>query len=308
MAQKVLVTGGCGFIGSHIVDGLLQKGYQVAVVDNLLTGKKENIKGKPVKFFECDILDERLFTAFEDFKPDYVIHQAAQVSVSESIADIVKDADINIKGTLQVIEASRKQKVKRVVFASSAAVYGNPDYLPIDLDHPTLPMSPYGLSKLTVEKYLELTKSLFDLDYTILRYSNVYGPRQSVEGEGGVIAIFSDLISKNINPTIHGDGEQTRDFIYVSDVAKANINALQANKTGTFNVSSSQAITINDLFFTLINFSGQKLQPNYTEERKGDIRSSVLCNKLTQQELGWEPSVSLEVGLKATIEYFKSVK
>lgn len=303
--EKVLVTGGAGFIGSHVVEKLIEKGYKVAVVDNLSTGKKDNIKGCEVEFYHCDITDAlHLFQVVETFQPDYIIHLAAQVSVTESVKNITYDSMVNIQGSVNVIEAAKKYNIKRIVFSSTAAVYGNPEYLPIDINHKTEPTSPYGLAKYTVEQYLKLAYELYELDYTILRYSNVYGPRQDSKGEGGVVAIFSDKLSNHERPIIYGDGNQTRDFVYVKDVAEANVLSLKNNRNGIYNVSTCERISINDLLNTMFEAINSPIKPIYKEERKGDIKHSILDNHQTRHFIGWFPNIFLKEGIKSTIEYY----
>lgn len=302
--MKVLVTGGCGFIGSHIVDKLMAENHDVYVVDNLVTGNKNNVNPK-VPIMDCDINSELMEKVVQDFQPEAIIHQAAQVSVAHSINDMLYDESVNIHGSLKIIDLAKKYNVKKIVFASSAAVYGNPVSLPVELDHPTNPLSPYGVSKLSVEYYLKMAKETFDIDYTILRYANVYGPRQDANGEGGVIAIFSDALAKGNSPTIYGDGMQTRDFVYVEDVADANVRALTMGHNQILNVSSSEEITVNSLFETMQKVAGTNIAVNYEEERNGDIRKSVLCNKTTKEQLDWVPSTSLFVGLQNTMNYYK---
>lgn len=303
--EKVLVTGGAGFIGSHVVEKLIEKGYKVAVVDNLSTGKKNNIKGYEVELYHCDITDAiHLFQVVESFQPDYIIHLAAQVSVSESVKSITYDSMVNIQGSINVIEAARKYSVKRIVFSSTAAVYGNPEYLPIDISHKTNPTSPYGLSKYTVEKYLQLSHELYGLDYTILRYSNVYGPRQDSKGEGGVVAIFADKLSNQERPIIYGNGNQTRDFVYVEDVAEANVLSIKYKQNGIYNISTCERISVIDLLNAMHNVTNNTIKPIYKEKRKGDIKDSVLENKSALKNLFWYPKVSLEEGIKYTLEYY----
>ncbi|MBT2605137.1 NAD-dependent epimerase/dehydratase family protein [Bacillus sp. ISL-53] len=302
--KKVLVTGGFGFIGSHIVDTLIRNNYKVAIYDNLSTGSIGNVQAKVTPFFG-NVEDEVLLeNAMETFRPDYVIHQAAQVSVQQSISDITNDARINIMGTINIAKLSNKYDVKKIVFASSAAVYGDADVMPITLSHLTSPLSPYGASKKTAEDYLKLAKELYDLNYVNLRYSNVYGPRQTASGEGGVISIFTNLVIKNERPVIYGDGTQTRDFIYVKDVADANLKALEYEESGTFNVSSTTSTSINQLFSIIQSFGSHDLSPIYQPTKNGDIKDSLLCNKMTLQKLGWHPAYSLEQGLASTYEYY----
>lgn len=300
-----MVTGGCGFIGSHIVDKLIDENYQVGVVDNLLTGKLEHLS-PIVTFYKCDIVDRNFLKVVEDFQPEFIIHQAAQVSVPVSINNILLDADINIKGTSQVIDAARRNKVKKIVFASSAAVYGDPQYLPIDENHPINPKSPYGLSKYTAELYLQLARNLYGIDYTILRYSNVYGPRQDSQGEGGVVSIFINKLIRGECPTIFGDGEQTRDFVYVEDVAMANVNALKFGENGIFNISSGTQTSVNQLYSMLIESLSILKKPFYTESRLGDIKHSVLDNICALKNLSLQ-NTPLNKGLEKTISYFKPI-
>jgi len=302
--MKVLVTGGCGFIGSHIVDKLIGEKHDVYVVDNLVSGHKRNVDPS-VQIMDCDINSDLMEKVIQDFQPEAIIHQAAQVSVASSINDILYDENVNIRGSVNLINLAKKYGVKKMVFASSAAVYGNPVSLPVDLTHPTNPLSPYGVSKLSVEYYLKMASQTFGLDYTILRYANVYGPRQDAHGEGGVIAIFSDCLANGKAPTIFGDGEQTRDFVYVEDVAAANVSALSLGHNQTLNVSSGEEITVNKLFETMQEAAGTSLEVNYKEERSGDIRKSVLCNKVTKEQLNWNPKTSLLEGLQNTLNFYK---
>lgn len=301
--EKVMVTGGCGFIGSHIVDKLLDQSYEVIVVDNLKTGKLENIDTNKVTFYNCDITSLDFVKVVSETRPKYIIHQAAQVSVPESIKDIVYDTNVNIKGSINVIEAAKNNGVKKIVFASSAAVYGEPQYLPVDINHDINPLSPYGLSKYTVEKYLKLAKDCYGIEYTVLRYSNVYGPRQDAQGEGGVVAIFSEKLSQNQDVTIFGNGEQTRDFIYVEDVANANVQALEKGNGLVLNVSTSQRVSLNNLFEIMKEYSFATTLPDFMDVREGDIKHSVLCNKLTIKALNWSQTFSLDEGIKKTIAY-----
>ncbi|WP_042381332.1 SDR family NAD(P)-dependent oxidoreductase, partial [Geobacillus kaustophilus] len=247
--EKVFVTGGAGFIGSHIVDKLLEEGYEVAVFDNLSTGKLENLRDKTYTFYEGDITNkEQLYGAVADFQPHYIIHQAAQVSVTKSVENMEEDARINIMGSINVINAAKDYRVKKIVYASSAAVYGEPQYLPIDENHPINPQSPYGISKFAVELYLKVAHELYGIDYTILRYANVYGPRQDAKGEGGVVAIFTEKMANGDAPIIFGDGKQTRDFIYVTDVAEANVLAINRGDNKIINISNNSMTDINYLF------------------------------------------------------------
>ncbi|MDP5274723.1 NAD-dependent epimerase/dehydratase family protein [Chengkuizengella axinellae] len=306
MNVKIMVTGGCGFIGSHIVEQLLKKQYEVIVVDNLSTGKLNNIILDKIDFYLCDISSKEFQQIVQKTRPDYIIHQAAHVSVVNSTIDMMHDAEINIKGSLNVIEAAKRNKVKKIIFASSAAVYGETQYLPIDIHHQTNPQSPYGLSKCTVEEYLKFASQYYGVKSTILRYSNVYGPRQNHLGEGGVVSIFANNMTNHKDIIIYGDGEQTRDFIYVKDVATANIQALHYGDGRIFNVSSSAQVTINDLFNKMTNLLNNNQAPIYQKAREGEIIDSLLCNDITKKYLNWDLLHSLDNGLKETIDFYKN--
>ncbi|GGD28478.1 NAD-dependent epimerase/dehydratase family protein [Pontibacillus salipaludis] len=302
--MKVLVTGGAGFIGSHVVEMLVEnKNIDIGVLDNLSSGKKENLDLNKVAFYEGDINDyTTVESVIQDFKPQSVIHLAAQINVTASIEDPLHDGQTNIVGTLNLLEAARTKSVNKIVFASSAAVYGNPSYLPIDEKHKTNPLSPYGLSKYTVEKYLELYADMFNINYTVLRYSNVYGPRQDAHGEGGVVAIFNDLIKHGKQIEIHGDGTQSRDFVFVKDVAQANYQALTHGDNMTLNVSSNGSTTVNDLVELFKKYSQNEIRGvNHTEPRPGDIEHSVLNNTEAKSVLKWEPAYTLDNGIQKLI-------
>jgi UDP-glucose 4-epimerase len=294
---KVLVTGGCGFIGSHIVDLLLKKNYEVVIVDNLRTGKLDNINTEEVTFYDLDINSSNLEKVFKENSISYIIHQAAQVSVAESVKNMMEDLQINIVGTINLINFAKKYNTEKIIFASSAAVYGTPTYLPLDELHPVNPMSPYGLSKQAAESYLRISNELYGIKYTILRYANVYGPRQDAKGEGGVVAIFADKLKQKIVPEIHGDGTQTRDFIFVKDVAAANVACLTEGDNNTYNISTGTTISINELYKKMADIAKFEKGAIYVEARQADIKHSLLSNEKAIRELNWKPSVSLEVGL-----------
>ncbi|MFX4262612.1 SDR family oxidoreductase [Pelotomaculum propionicicum] len=302
--MKVLVTGGAGFIGSHIVDLLVQSGCRVSVVDDLSTGRFENINPR-VNFYKIDIRDQYLEEALAREKPEAVIHLAAQADVQRSLKDPRADAEINILGAINLLNACVGCGVGKVVYASTAARYGNPSRLPLDESHPAQPQSPYGVSKYTVEHYLRVYRELYGIDYTALRYANVYGPRQDASGEGGVVAIFIDRLLKGESPHIFGDGEQTRDFIYVKDVAAANMASLRRGGGGAFNVSTGAGLTVNHLFRELKKITGTPLEPVYRPPRPGDITHSYLSNEITCASLGWRPRYSLGEGLRETVEFYK---
>ncbi|MDO6355947.1 NAD-dependent epimerase/dehydratase family protein [Caloramator sp. CAR-1] len=305
--MKVLVTGGAGFIGSHIVDKLIEKGYETIIVDNLSTGKEENIN-KKAKFYLCDITDKNtLNEIFKTEKPEFVIHHAAQIDVQKSIKIPAFDAFVNIIGTVNILECCRDYNVKKIVYASSAAVYGNPTTLPIEIEHKTNPISFYGISKYTPEFYIKTFSDLFGFKYTILRYSNVYGIRQDPKGEGGVISIFIDRLIKSQPLIVYGDGEQTRDFIYVEDVAEANIKALTNGDNKTLNVSTNTSISLNKLIETMFKVAKKQVEVIYKEERKGDIKHSKLSNVLTKKILNWNYNHSIEEGIYKTYYHYSNL-
>ncbi|MDD9149042.1 GDP-mannose 4,6-dehydratase [Sporolactobacillus sp. CQH2019] len=301
--KKVVVTGGAGFIGSHVVETLLRQDYQVAVIDNFATGHRENIAGLPVDVHVFDVTDPDVMDLIVSLHPDSIVHLAAQISVAQSVRDPLFDEQVNIKGSLHVLRAAVRSSVKKIVFASSAAVYGSPISLPVTVGHPTCPESPYGLTKLTVERYLQTFYKLFGLPYAILRFSNVYGPRQDAGGEGGVVSIFSDCLNRDIPPFIFGDGKQTRDFIFVRDLASAVVKSLQTEKNLCVNISSGSSVTINQLFRMLRSISASKVNAIYKEARPGDIRESTLSNKEAKKLLNWEPVTDLFKGLQETLRF-----
>ena len=304
--MKILVTGGAGFIGSHVVDKLVEQGHDVIVIDNFSTGKRVNLQNN-VKLIDLNLSSFELSNVFEEYQPEVVIHLAAQVNVNKSIRDPKLDAEINILGTINLLENCRKYKIKKIIYAASAAQFGNPQCLPIDEKHPFQPLSPYGLSKSVVESYLKLYSHLFDLDYTILRYANVYGPRQNSDAEGGVIAIFSQQLVNNEPLTIFGDGEQTRDFIYVEDVAAATILMLNIGNNQIYNLGSGKEISLNNLMGLFKDISQKEISLNYVEARKGDIENTYYSIEKIKNECDFSPKINLKEGLTKTINYFKKL-
>lgn len=296
LKMKILVTGGAGFIGSHISDYFIENGYEVVIVDSLIHGNREFINPSAV-FYEMDITDPDLIKVFEKEKPDYVSHHAAQIKVLNSVTDPIMDAQINIIGSINILECCRKTNVKKIIYPSSAAIFGNPMYLPIDEAHPLNMISGYGVSKHTVEHYLEVYNKLYGLEYTSFRYANVYGPRQDSTGEGGVISIFAEQFEKGITPTIFGDGEQTRDFVYVKDIARANYFAINEGLTGLYNVSSNIATSVNDLIDIFNRVYGKNIKPIYEQERPGDIKHSYMSYDKINKACGWAPTYSIEEGI-----------
>ena len=301
--MSVLVTGGAGFIGSNIVDGLIEEGHKVIVVDNLSTGKKENLN-EEAEFYQLDIRDQGLEKVFKQYDITHVIHHAAQIDVQHSIKDPLFDAQNNILGTINVLEMAKKYKVEKIIYASSAAVYGEPDYLPVDEEHPIKAMSPYGITKHTPEHYIKMYSELYNLKYTIFRYSNVYGPRQDPKGEGGVVSIFVDKILAEERPVIFGDGQQTRDFIHVYDIVKANLLSLEKGDNVLINISTESRDSVNDLVEYLNEILPYSLESINEESRKGDILHSSLANGKAKELLGWTPDYDLRAGLEQTVEYY----
>jgi UDP-glucose 4-epimerase len=302
--MKVLVTGGAGFIGSHIAEKLLDRNCHVSIVDNLSTGLKDNIH-KDATFYQMDIRSQELSALFTEEKFDQVIHLAAQTMVPKSLDDPYFDCDVNILGIVNVLEACRKAGVKRVIFPSSAAVYGDLPNLPLteDLAAKAQPSSFYGLSKMTSEKYLALYQAIYGLEYVVLRYANVYGERQGDSGEGGVVSIFARKARTAQPVMIFGDGGQTRDFIYAGDVAEANYQALfTANSNSVYNISTETETSVNDLVKYIEKVSGHTLKKEYQPPRSGDIYRSCLSNQAAQQKLQWSPNMPLIDGLSRTYQ------
>jgi len=302
--MKILVTGGAGFIGSNIVDRYLGEGHEVVVVDNLITGKRENLNPK-AKFYEIDILDPEIGEIFKKEKPAVINHHAAQIDVRKSLSDPIFDAKVNILGTINILENSVKAGVKKVIYASTGgALYGEPTYLPVDENHPILPIAPYAASKFSAEAYLSLYAQSYNLKYSALRYGNVYGPRQDPLGEAGVIAIFIGKMLKGERPTIYGDGEQLRDYIFVGDIAEVNLKVLEEG-VGVYNVGTGIGTSVNQLFKNLKEILDFKLESIYAPPRKGELLKVYLDAKKIEKELGWKARTSLNEGLRKTVEYFK---
>lgn len=304
--MKILVTGGAGFIGSHISDKLIEKGHEVIIIDNLSTGKKENLNSR-AKFFQVDIKNyQEIEKVFAETKPECICHQAAHASVRESVEDPINDAKNNILGSINLIKCAIKHNIKKFVFASTGgAIYGDADILPTPETYPAKPVSPYGVTKLSTEQYLYCYNFLNKLNYTILRYANVYGPRQDPFGEAGVVAIFCQKLIANQQPIINGNGKQTRDFVYASDVADTNLKALENNKSGeVYNIGTGIQTDINKIFQELNKISGQNIKEVHGQEKPGEQKTSCLNIKKIKRELNWEPKVKLEEGLKETYQWF----
>jgi UDP-glucose 4-epimerase len=306
--MKILLTGGAGFIGSWVADAFIKDGHKVLIIDDLSTGIEDNIPNE-AEFIKGDIREFLLLEkAFSNFKPDIVNHHAAQINVRRSVEDPVFDAKVNIIGTLNVLELSVKNNIKRFIFASSGgAIYGEPRELPADENTYPIPISPYGAGKYAIEKYLGYYKSVHRLDYVALRYSNVYGPRQNPHGEAGVLAIFCDRILSGKPCMIFGDGNQTRDYIFVGDVAKANILSISA-PSGSYNIGTQIETSVNDLVTMLRTVSKREFDVEYSPARAGEVLRIYLDIQLAKRILGWSPNVNLEDGIYQTWKWFKGRK
>lgn len=303
--MNILVTGGAGFIGSHVVDAYINDGQTVIVVDDLSAGFKENVNPR-AEFYKLDIRSEELEKIFDKHNIEIVNHHAAQMDVRKSVADPKYDASLNILGGLNVFETARRHGVRKFIFSSTGgAVYGEQDYFPADEQHPLRPLSPYGITKLCTEKYLFYYKEVYGIDYVVLRYANVYGPRQNSHGEAGVVAIFAEKMLHGDQPIINGDGKQTRDYTYVGDVVKANLLALHSNGSDVFNIGTGTETSVNEIFLKLRQHLNPSCLENHGPAKQGEQQRSVVSYEKIQKKLGWSPSVSLNEGLRMTAEFFK---
>jgi len=311
--MKCLVTGGAGFIGSHLVDKLIKEGHKVVVIDNLSTGRKENLNPK-AKFYKIDICDLKISQIFKKEKPEVIFHYAAQIDVRKSVKDPIEDAKINILGFLNIIQNfisisqpnQHKSVFKKFIFASTGgAIYGEAKVIPTPEIYLEYPLSPYGIEKLAIDKYLNYYHKVFGLPYVSLRLANVYGPRQNSKGEAGVIAIFCDKMLSGKQPIINGVGKQTRDFIFVGDVVEANLLALRKNKVGIFNIGIAKETDINTIFRKLKELTESKCKEIHGPEKSGEQKRSCLDYSKAKKELSWQPRHSLDVGLNKTVEWFR---
>jgi len=309
MAQsKVLITGGAGFIGSNIADKLIHEGYSVVVVDNFSSGKRENINPQ-AKVYDLDIRAGHLEEIFDKERPNFVSHHAAQIDVRKSVSNPINDLDINGKGLLNILECSRKFDVSKIIYASSGgAVYGEPKSLPVEESHQLKPQSPYGVTKLLGELYLDFYGKTYGLKYTALRYSNVYGPRQDSHGEAGVIDIFAEAMLRGDRPKIFGDGEQIRDYVFVGDIVNANFLSLTKGDFEAINIGTSKKTSVNDLFNIIKKETSFEGQPVYTPEKLGELKENYLNYQKANLLLGWAPCVPLEEGIPKTIRWIKEVR
>lgn len=307
--MKVLVTGGAGFIGSNIVDALIEKKHKVSIVDNLATGNMKNVN-KKAKFYKVSVTDfNKIENIFKKEKFDVVIHHAAQLDVRKSVADPNFDADVNIKGTINILEACKRTKVKKIIFASSGGtIYGECSSKAPDEKAFANPLSPYGVAKLSVEHYIKCYSALYGLKYTVLRYANVYGPRQDPFGEAGVVAIFIGKMLKNEPVFIFGDGKQLRDYVYVKDVVDANLKALNKGNNEIINIGTHKTFSVNQLEKELSKITNYQNKPIYKPKRSGELLKSFLNISKAKKVLNWQPKTDIVTGLKNTVDFFKKQK
>ncbi len=304
--MKILVTGGAGFIASHIADAFIHEGHQVFILDNLSSGFKENISFK-AKFINADIRDKSLSDLFNEEKFDVVNHHAAQMDVRRSVKDPAFDADTNIIGTINLLQNCIRTGVKKFMFASTGgAVYGEQNYFPADENHPASPLSPYGISKLSVEKYLYFYSVQYNLNYTILRYANIYGPRQNPHGEAGVVAIFTMKLLNDEQPIINGSGKQTRDYVFVDDVVKANLLTLNDTSNEVYNIGTGKETDVNELFNKLNKITKKNKEEIHGPAAPGEQMRSVITSDKIYKKFNWRPDTLLEDGLVKTVEFFKN--
>ncbi|MGE5188725.1 MAG: NAD-dependent epimerase/dehydratase family protein [Gemmatimonadota bacterium] len=303
--MRILITGGAGFIGSHVADACAAEGHEIMVIDNLSSGKKENVPAA-ARFVLCDIGSDTAAEAVRTFRPEVVNHHAAQINVRASVADPVFDAQVNIIATIRLLEACRQSGVRKFLFASSGgAGYGEQERFPADEAHPLRPVSPYGAAKVSVECYLNFYRAQYGMDFTALRYANVYGPRQDPHGEAGVVAIFCRRLLRGQAAIINGDGEQTRDYVYVGDVVRANLAALGRGSGRAVNIGTGIETSVNTLFRALRQLAGARQEEIHGPAMPGEQRRSCLENRLALDELGWYPETFLEEGLARTYSFFR---
>ncbi len=303
--MRVLVTGGAGFIGSQIADAHANRGDEVIVVDSLVGGSRDFVPSR-ARFYQMDIRDQALRDVFAKERPQVVNHHAAQVSVSASVKDPLFDAEVNVLGTLRLLESCVASGVEHLVFASTGgALYGDPDVLPADESTPIRPLSPYAAGKFAAEGYIGLYQRLHGLRASCLRYANVYGPRQDPHGEAGVVAIFSRALLDRGPATIFGDGEQTRDFVFVDDVVRANLLAADRRMDGAINIGTGKATTVNTIYALLAQAAGVTTPAVYGPPRAGDVLHITLAADLARARLRWEPKVDVEAGLITTLDWFR---
>ncbi len=303
--MKILVTGGAGFIGSHVADALVEAGHDVHVLDDLSSGRRENVN-PAATLHVLDVRSPDVAGLWEKERFQVLVHHAAQMDVRRSVADPRFDASVNVDGFLNLMEAGRRNGLERVVFASTGgAIYGEPDYVPQDEKHALQPLSPYGITKLVTEKYLYFYEQTYGIPYVVLRYGNIYGPRQNPHGEAGVVAIFAEKMLRGEGVTINGDGLQTRDYVFVGDVVRANLAALAYEGSGTFNVGTGVETDVVALFRTIREHTGADIPEQHVPAKPGEQRRSVLSYAHTRETLGWQPTVDVQEGLGRTVAWFR---
>ena len=306
-SRTVCVTGGAGFIGSHVAEALLKQGHRVLIVDDLSGGRKENVP-EGCELHVLDVRSQEAAALLRDSGVEVLVHHAAQMDVRRSVADPVFDASVNIEGTLKLLEGGRRGALKQVIFASTGgAMYGEQDYFPADEQHPTRPLSPYGVAKLAVERYLYFFHAEYGLDATCLRYANVYGPRQNPHGEAGVVAIFLDRLLSGREAVINGDGLQTRDYVFVADVVAANVAVLGRPGFAIFNVGTGIETNVVELYERIATAAGVDRPAQHGPAKAGEQKRSCITSELIERQLGLRVRTSLEEGMQRTAEYFKSL-
>lgn len=303
--MRTLVTGGAGFIGSHVVDALIERGHAVAVIDDLSSGQRKFVSAD-AEFHECDIRGGRCGKIIRDFRPEIIFHLAAQKSVRDSVNDPLHDADVNVLGTIRLLQAAQKSGTRHIVFSSTGgALYGDTDRLPTPEVAPCHPASPYGTSKFCAEHYLDCFHALYGLNYTILRYANVYGPRQDPYGEAGVVAIFVQKMLLGDPPMVNGDGKQTRDYVYVADVVEANMRAMEQKGNGIYNIGTGVETSVNSIVQMVKTKTSSEVSEVHGPAKNGEQRRSAVDISRAKSELHWEPKYTLEQGIRETVEWFK---
>jgi UDP-glucose 4-epimerase len=304
--MKILITGGAGFIGSHVADAFIAAGHQVAIVDDLSTGRREHVHDE-ARFYQLDVQDSAVGGVFQREQPEVLCHHAAQMDVRRSVTDPIFDARVNLLGLLNLMELGRQHGLRRVLFASTGgAIYGEQDIFPAPEEHRTEPLSPYGVAKLASERYLYFYEQAYGIRYVALRYANVYGPRQNPHGEAGVVAIFAEKLLRGETPVINGDGLQTRDYVYVGDIARANVAALEADFTGAVNLGTGVETDVNTLFHMICRECGVSVPERHGPAKPGEQRRSSIANRLASRVLGWQPRYTLEAGMRETAAYFRA--
>ena len=303
--MRILVTGGAGFIASHLVDRYIELGHEVAVIDNLFTGREQNLNPR-AKFYKKSICDDDLMNTFTDFAPEILNHHAAQVNVRRSVENPSHDAKINILGSLNLYRCAVAAECRKIVYASSGgAMYGNPEMIPADEQTPANPLCPYGCSKYAAEKYLQLFGRLYNISFTTLRYANVYGPRQDPHGEAGVVAVFSQLLFAGKRPSIFGDGSKTRDYVFVKDIVEANLLAIDRGDGRAYNVGTGRRTSDDEIFAAIRRAVGVDIEPIHTDFRPGEVRHVALDASRIKNELGWQATTPLEEGIASAVDYYR---